>query len=138
MIAIYKAIDPDSKVDSINRLFSPHDGTYGSFFTQKLYVRNSDESKIYTNIRLQIVLNNGDIYNVSENNNVYQLFPGDIEPTAAEWQIIPHCNIISLQDIYNNSSYVPFFLRVYSPGGQNTSSRLSDAVIRIEALEDTP
>jgi hypothetical protein len=97
---IYKGDDPSDEVTSDNYIASAHDALNGSWNIQKLYLRNDDAAKYYTGITLAVDFTTADdVPNASPNDVVYQLFHGDIKPTAAELKNLPYHNTISFADI---------------------------------------
>lgn len=141
MIDVYKIIsDPASKVTVANYIASPHDALNGSWFTQKLYVRNDSALTYYEDIALSIVITGTPVpSNVSPEGIVYQLFAGDIEPTVQEWHRLPFHNTIDLGDlgavgVPDTATYLPFFLRIYVPGNSDIG-RVNEAVVHIAAME---
>lgn len=139
-LELYKENNVGSLVDLSNYLFSPHDGLNGSWYTQKIWLRNDNVLYYYEGITLSIDIPAVTLpANVSANGVIYQLFPGDVEPTVAEWKHLPYHNEIAMPTIGGAgspdvSTYYPFWLRVYSPGNSDIG-RLQEASIKIKAIE---
>jgi hypothetical protein len=136
MLAIYKSDTPETLVADENPIVCSHDVCDGSWYTQKLYIRNSDSNVYYTDITIGLSLEE----NPTSNGHLYMLFPGDIEPTALEWSMIHVNNSITLSEIGSEGSgdtttYVPFFLRTYLPAQQSTGY-VTEVSLVIYAIEE--
>lgn len=138
---IYKGQTTGDEVTADNYIASPHDALNGSWYMQKLYLRNDDATKYYTGISIAIdFVTAEDTPNASPNDVVYQLFAGDIAPTSAELKNLPYHNSISFSDIGapgspDTSTYYPFFLRIYVPGN-SPLGKLTETSLKIIALEN--
>ena len=117
MLNIYTSPNPEDIVTTSNQIISAHDLSLGSWNTMKLYVRNSDNTKYYTNVEIRLDIES----NPTENGNVYLLRKGNVEPTAIEWgntELLTEIEMeatIGSEEEANTESYFPFFLRVYIP-----------------------
>jgi hypothetical protein len=136
MLAIYKSDNSESEVTDENPIVCSHDICDGSWYTQKLYIRNSDSNVYYTNIRIELSLED----NPTSNGHLYMLFAGNIEPTALEWSMIHVNDSIDISNIGAESSpdttsYVPFFLRTYLPA-QQTTGYMTEVSLVIYAIEE--
>ena len=138
-LALYKEDNAGSLIDSANYLWSAHDALNGSWNTLKLWLRNDDATVYFENIEIEVNIPGVFSPNVSPNGIVYQLFPGDIEPTVLEWSRLPYHNTISMSDLGafgspDTSTYLPFWVRIYQPGNSSVGD-VSDASLRVTAIE---
>lgn len=128
MLNIYKEAMSDTGIDGDNKLLTVHNGRLGSWFIRKYYLRNDDDSVRYTGIVLSIE-------DVSSSGATYQLFEGPFEPTALEWNFVGINNSIVFEDIIGDTTYLPFWLRVFYPG-ETPANTYQEANIKIVAIEE--
>lgn len=136
MLDIYKNNSLDSIVNEENPMFAVHDATFGSWQTQQFFIKNSNSSKSYDSVSISINFKNASVNEnePSPSGMVYQLFPGSVEPTLAEWESLPWHNQISLGAIDNDVNYYPFWIRTYMPASSDIDN-LDEVSIKIEAIE---
>lgn len=137
---IYLSNSSDDEVTEENILYQTHEGKRGSWRTKLLWLRNDSNLVYYKNVKLSIELDFVSVKpNISEYGIVYQLHPGQIEPTYAEWEALPFHNVITIGDIgtadeADITTYYPFWLRTFIPGTTKVGL-IKDAQINISALE---
>jgi hypothetical protein len=136
---IYLDNNAGAEVTSTNTHHADHDALNGSWVTEKLWLRNDSAAHYYTGVEVSIDITGVTAPNVSPTGVIYQLVPGDIEPTVLEWKHIPYHNSITFSDIgslgaADTATYYPFWLRTYVPGNSSIG-RTSESNLRIQAIE---
>ena len=128
MLKIYTSANPDAALSNEGAFSNPlaitFDGVNGGKIERKLYLRNTDISKSYTNITVQpyddpeaIVAITGGI-----NGFAWKLFAGDQRPLEEQWDMVDAGDPISLVDIDDTTTYLPFWFRIEVPAGAPVSS----------------
>ena len=111
-----------------NLLLTVHNGRIGSWNIIKCFLRNDNSITKYNNIILSVI-------NTSSSGATFQLYPGDFEPTALEWNFVGFNNSITMEDIEGSEVYLPFWLRVFYPG-ETAANLYQEASIKILATEE--
>jgi len=107
-----------------NPLKTAHDGKNGSTSVKKVFLRNTDDTKYYTDIRVFAKDSDSDyiyediVYN--ETGWGVKLSEGNSEPSDAEWEDISWGNAISIPNIGSadsgdQSTYRPFWALITCP-----------------------
>lgn len=127
MLNVYATPTPDANFsgegDFTNPLSFSVDGQTGATIARKLYLRNDDVTKYYTNITLEpVVLMGQDIISGAIDGFNWKLIEGDTEPNEIQWASVSPANQISFSDIGSSGNgdivtYLPFWLRVEVPRG---------------------
>jgi len=124
-LAIYESTTPGSSF-SIDGTFSNPlavavDGTFGGIVEKKYYIRNDDPVRSYTNITVQPI-DGGDEIVDGSNGYSWKLYVGDTQPIAAQWTTVTAGASISLSDLADSSTYLPFWVRVQVPSHSEVKS----------------
>lgn len=125
---------------SINGLYTDpliesFDGRVGGTVEKKLYIRNDDATKQYSSIVVSLVQAGGSInYRNGAYGFAMKMKSGNGRPTEAEWATISANNTISLSDISDTTTYLPFWLRIEVPS-RIKSQHISNVSIKISATE---
>lgn len=128
-LGIYTATSDSAKLSSGDTFTNPlsvtFDGRLGGVKQIKLYVRNDDPTRYYTNIRVVPVDNTSSpIINDPDNGFAWKLSAGDTQPTEKDWENIAAANQIQLSDLGAESSpdtstYLPFWIYIQVPPGMD-------------------
>ena len=128
MLNIYKSPESSSSISEENLLLTVHNGRIGSWNIIKCFLRNDNAATKYNNIVLSVI-------DASTSGATFQLYPGDFEPTALEWNFVGFNNSITIEDIIGSETYLPFWLRVFYPG-ETSANLYQEASIKILATEE--
>lgn len=101
-----------------------HDGTNGEVVEKKLFIRNTDPSLYFTNIKLQAKPDSkvrvGDI-NHPEAFIGYKIIYKETQPSKSEWASVQSGNEEVISNIgttdASDNSYKPFWIQVSIPAG---------------------
>lgn len=110
-------------------LRSIHDGHLGGAHEEKIYVRNDDVTKYFTNVQLRLHSEPyDDSGEVGDSGWSVKFLYGERRPTEAEWDIVRSGEVLDLPDIgtvdlADTSTYHPVWVRVYCPGGVLAQTR---------------
>ena len=117
-------------------------GVTGGCVYKKLYIRNEDTAKWYSDISIRAVDSNGLLTYVDGSNGFeWRLIDGDVRPLLLTWDRTEPGNTLSFSGLVLGSStladistYVPFWVKVDIERGQRISN-LTNVVLRIYATE---
>lgn len=110
--------------------------TTGSVVEQLLHIRNDNNAVYYTNI----------VVSVNENTGLYgtsgfsiKMLSGSRQPTEAEWA--SGTSSLNLADIGaagagDNTTYLPFWVRMYCPAGFTLAQTRDDFSLTFAAVEN--
>jgi len=143
-LALYTRPDPDYRLsqagnDFHNPLSVSLDGVVGGAVVRKLYLRNDNNDRYYTNITLQAVDTSYPQYTNQTDWN-WKLAEADLSPPEEAWAEIDPGNILILSTSMGSSSqgetgvYYTIWLRVQAPSKQ-LAKNVSSIVIRLNAEE---
>lgn len=113
-----------------NPLIFSFDGRIGGTLKKRLYLRNTDASYTYSSITIEPE-NTGtlDVTGKTTNNGfLFKLKSGDTQPSDDEWDTIAAGNQISMSNISDTVTYLPFWVYVKVP------NRVSSRHIRTISL----
>lgn len=107
-----------------------HDGYSGEVFEDKIYLKNLDKSRYYTQITMEPKFKNSYQEDSGELGNTgwsIKLMYGERRPTEEEWSAMPPAAIISIPDIGDKSRADtirkhPIWIRIFCPG--NTGAHI--------------
>jgi hypothetical protein len=142
MLRIYTLQDADaflSDGDSTCPFRVTLDGRDTSSIERKLFVRNEDPTRYYTDISLDVVDKGGDIFANESHGFKWKLSAGDIQPRPATWVNIPASNSLPFSDVGSSSlpdtyTYYSFWVRVELPRGHRAMS-VKSVVFRLSSKE---
>ena len=140
-LALYLSPSQESKITSINPFRLTYDGRIGGIQDIKIYIRNDDINKWYSDIYLSVIDNGiSNIVNNPSNNWYWKLNQSDIDISDIEWNDISCANTISIDDIGTSSlanivTFVPVWVRVSIPNKQYIQV-INSVVFRLEAKEN--
>jgi hypothetical protein len=130
--------------DNSNPVITTHNGKDGDVSTVALFLRNSDNTKWYSNIKITPV----DLIGASPYGDVaynetgwgVKLSKGGIEPTTAEWADIDWGDHIDMDDIGadNNpdvATYHTFWYLISCPPNEGAKNK-DDIVLKVEFTEN--
>lgn len=112
------------------------DGHLGESSERKVYIRNDDPKRYFTDVRMEVYTMSMAESGVSDDASwSVKLSYGERRPTEKEWDYVQNGNTLSLPDVgsagdADTDTYHPVWIRTYIPGGstaqyrQNKSLRL--------------
>jgi hypothetical protein len=99
-----------------NPLLLTQDGRVGGTVEKKLYVKNNDDTYDYSSIQVYVEQTSGSVDFVNGTKGFYiKLYAGDTQPTLEQWQTISPGNTISLSNISDTATALPFWMKIYCP-----------------------
>ena len=99
-----------------NAFTATFDGRVGGTEDFLLYLRNSNVLYTYSDITIQAYQSEGSIDLVEGTQGFsFKMKAGDAEPTSEEWASIQAGNTISLSDLEDIITYLPFWVRIEVP-----------------------
>ena len=119
-----------------------HDGANGEVVEKKLFIKNTDDSIYYTNIRLQAKPDSkvrvGDI-NYPEAYIQYKIIIKETQPTKSEWASVQSGNEAVIDNIGNTDeadlSYKPLWVQATIPSGTRVGA-INDITIQCLAEQN--
>jgi hypothetical protein len=111
------------------------DGREGGVSEVRRYVRNNDAAYTYSGIQVQPVDQSGRDITDGTNGFSWKLSEGNTQPSSDEWSAITAGAAISLSNITDTSTYLPFWLRIEIPRGATVHS-YDDVILRILGVQD--
>lgn len=116
----------DKKMKAFNEdpLRSFHDGYSGEVFEDKIYIKNLDKTRFYTEITAEPKFKDAYQQDTGEYGNTgwsIKLMYGERQPTEEEWAYVPPASIISIPDIGTREKADtirrhPIWVRIFCPG----------------------
>ncbi len=102
--------------------------TVGSISETKIYIRNDNTGRYYTNISVAV---NQDTGTFGASGFSIKLYYGSRQPTEAEWDAAPVNTPIIIPDIGtlavgDDTTFHPFWIRAFCPAGFSLSQLRSD------------
>lgn len=118
------------------------DGSTGGSLVKKLYVRNDNLDRYYTNIQIYPIDNSSGIDHTDGTTDDWhwKLMEKDIPPSEEDWDGVDMGNILTLSSNIGNSSlgdtatYLSFWVRVTIPDKQ-LADNIKDIYLRMVATE---
>jgi hypothetical protein len=136
-LKIYEDADPGAAFSDDDTFSNPiahaFDGTTGGVVERRFYVRNDDIGKTYTGVTVQPI-DGGDNLVDGSNGFSWKLAVGDTQPLEAQWDLVTAGDSISLSDITDTTTYVPFWVRIEVPQGAEIQS-FQTVNLRTQATE---
>lgn len=125
--------------DLTNPVWTTHDGQTGGIVTLQLYLKNDDVAKWYSNVTVQPIdlvdaYPYGDV-GYDETGWGVKLSEGSTEPTIAQWEDIDWGNTITMPDITDAVSYIPFWYLISCPPLIDAKTK-TDIVLRTAYTEN--
>lgn len=120
-LRIYDSVSGSSSPFSVGGVFTHPlltsvDGRTGGVIEKLLYVRNTNELFQYEDISVVAEQSEGDIDLIGGTNGFsHKMKAGDTKPSSDEWLTIQAGNTISLEDISDIVTYLPFWIRIEVP-----------------------
>lgn len=140
-LGIYSDPNPEALITSSNPLTFTFDGRVGGTMSRKIYIRNDNPDRWYTNITVQPVDTSGtNIVDGSTPGFFWKLKEKDINPTPEEWDLVSNGNQITLSKNLGNNllgdivTFLPIWVKVSVPRGMDLQT-IKDVVLRIQATE---
>jgi hypothetical protein len=110
------------------------DGRGGGAVEQLYYLRNDDATKTYSSISIIPVSNPAKDIVSGPNGYSIKLFVGSTQPTTRQWENTTPANIITLADLSDTTTYLPFWVRIDVPRGAPVDT-ITSTFFRITATE---
>lgn len=99
-----------------NPMIFSFDGRLGGSLEKKLYLRNDEIIYKYETITIEAEQFSGDTDYIGDSVGFsFKFEGGDTRPTEARWAAIVADNTISLSDISDTTTYLPFWIRITIP-----------------------
>jgi len=117
------------------------DGITGGVVHRRIYVRNDDPTKFYTDIEVTpVVLSGTDIVTGATKGYVWKLIVDDTQPAEEEWGLTSAGNTIALTDIGESgngdtTTFLPLWIRIEVPRSSPVTS-YQNIGLRIQADEN--
>lgn len=110
-------------------------GRAGGVVEVRYYLRNDDNTKTYTSITIVPVDPSGrNIVNGTDGYS-WKMKAGDTKPTAQEWATTSAANTVSMSNLTDIQTYLPFWVRIEVPAGAPVES-FEDVYFLISATEN--
>jgi hypothetical protein len=133
-LKIYPDASPDNPYSQDGLMSNPlrlgFNARLASTSEAKYYLRNDNSNFNYSDIQIQPVDHTGSHLVDGTNDFSWKLSAGDTQPTADEWDNITAGAAISMSDISDTSTYLPFWLKIEIPRGASVKS-YRNVVLRI-------
>lgn len=118
-LGIYADADPETSFsqsgDFSNPIKEAIDGVEGGSIDRLYYVRNDDSGVTYSGISLSVDDTTGKSIVDGTDGFSWKLSAGSTRPTETEWTATTAGAAISLDDIEDTSTFLPFWLRMTIP-----------------------
>jgi hypothetical protein len=140
-LALYSFPDESAKIIDSKPFTVTFDGRRGGSIQTKIYIRNDDSDRYYTDLQLVAYDTEGDnIVDGSQTGFEWKIIEKDIAPTLQEWEQVSAGNTLSVSVDLGTSvlgdiiTYIPCWIMVNIPRSQPIST-ITDVVLRIQARE---
>lgn len=137
-LAIYETATPASAFSVsgtfTNPLLSTFDGTTGGVVEKKYYVRNDSVLHTYAGITVTPLDSSGVSLIDGSVGYSWKLNAGNDRPLEAEWITVADGSAITLSDINDTNTYLPFWVRIEVPRGTSVQS-FDQVTLRIATTE---
>jgi len=137
-LSIYETATPASAFSAsgsfTNPLLTTFDGTTGGVIEKKFYVRNDSIVHTYAGITLVPVDSSGLSLIDGTEGFSWKLKAGNDRPLEAEWDTILDGNTITLSNINDSNTYLPFWVRIEVPRATPVQS-FDQVTLKIAATE---
>ena len=120
-LRIYDNVSGSATPFSVDAVFTnpisfSFDGRVGGVLEMLLYVRNTDVLYRYEDLEVTVAQTSGSLDLIGGTQGFsFKLKSGDTRPSDEEWATISAANTISLEDIPDTVTYLPFWLRIEVP-----------------------
>jgi len=119
MLGLYESADAATQIsengDQTNPFSITAEGTNSNTIDTKIYVRNDDATKGYTNVIVQPYYSGGGNSKVSGQYGWgWKLYSSDVQPTESQWSSVDYGNILSFGSIIT-TGFTPFWVRITMP-----------------------
>lgn len=119
--------------DNTNPIRFSIDGRVGGVIERLYYLANENNTS-FTDISLQPIPNIANDIVSGDNGYSIKIRAGSTQPTAQEWDTISEGNEIAMDDIPDNQTFLPFWIRIEIPKGAPVETVLGN-VLRIDGIE---
>ena len=138
-LKIYESANPtsDFSVSGLytNPLATTIDGATGQVVERKYYVGNDNSSFTYSGISVQAADNSGLHLIDGTVGFSWKLISEDTAPLETQWATVNAANSITLANIDDTNTYLPFWLRIEVPRATRVQS-FDGIVLRVTATEE--
>lgn len=125
-VGIYSSPDPTTVLSQNGQFTKPFavtfDGRIGGYKEIKLFLRNDDPTRYYTNLVLSLEdLEGAPVTSRPEVGFAWKLSYGDTKPTFNDWNNTPAANMLTISDTIgavgnpDTSTYLPFWVFIQTP-----------------------
>lgn len=136
-LSIYEEANPASAFSTDSTFSNPFsialDGATGGIYEQRLYVRNDNLVRVYTDI-LVTPVDGGDNIVDGSNGFSWKVLAGDQKPLEEQWSLKAAGANVNLGNLSDTNTYLPFWIRVEVPQGADVDS-FQGVTLDIEATE---
>jgi len=140
-LRIYETADPADAYsisgDFTHPISFSFDILTGGVTEKQFYLRNDGASYTYSGVQITPVDSIGKHLVDGTAGFGWKLSSGSDRPTESAWGVIDYGDTISMSGISDTNTYLPFWVRVEAPRGQQVTS-YNGVVLRIEAEETGP
>ena len=137
-LSVYESTDPASAFSASGTFTDPllvtFDGTIGGVQEFKYYVRNDSVTHTYAGISMLPVDSSGLALIDGTEGFSWKLKAGSDQPLEAEWDTILDGNSITLSDIGDTNTFLPFWVRIAVPRATSVQS-FDQVTLKITATE---
>lgn len=109
------------------------DGRLGGVFERQYYLGN-DVDSTHTGITIVPTPNPANDITSGEDGYSIKLYAGSTQPTEQEWNTIEPGNEIDMDDIPDNLTFVPFWVRIAIPKGAPVDT-ITNTFLTIDSVE---
>lgn len=137
-IIVYETADTSNPYSQDGAMTNPLrlalNGKNGDTVEQRAYIRNNNALYSYTGIEIEPVDSTGRNIVAGVDGYGIKLKAGATQPTQSEWDTISYGDSVSMGDLTNTSTFLPFWIRIDIPAGAEVES-FEDVVFRVSATE---
>jgi len=134
---IYEEANPSSAFSKDATFSNPFsvalNGALGDVYEQRLYVRNDDVARVYTDVTVTPI-DGGDNIVDGTNGFSWKVIAGDQKPLEEQWDLQSPGNSANVGNLSDTNTYLPFWIRVQVPEGADVTS-YQGVQLEIEATE---
>ncbi len=120
-LKVYQSANPSTSFSTDGEFSNPvrhtFDGRTGGVIEQRYYVRNDDPLIWSSGIVVSLSDDQGRSIINGTDGYSWKLKAGDTQPLDQEWATIDEADPITLSNITNTTTYLPFWVRIEVPRG---------------------
>lgn len=134
---IYREANPSSAFSKDGTFSSPLsvalNGALGGVYEQRIYVRNDNVARVYTDITITPVDGGDNIVDGTDGFS-WKVLSGDQKPLEEQWDLQVAGDGVNVGNLTDTNTYLPFWIRVQVPEGADVTS-YQGVQLEVEATE---